>query len=421
MVRRQQLEDLEVQKDKWMTLRGMKTGFEFTREQKRELKRWFNFLDADGSGEINIEELEDPLLSTGIARNQAELQRLLQAVDTDGSGEIGFDEFLAVLKPRGGAAVAATASGAGQPAKGGAGSASARGSRGRGGQGRGSRMDGRTGSRSQSSADRHDHAGEGGDGASSAFAALQKQLNDDNNPLPLQLLVTMHRRKFLLETIVGNPEQEERERRELRRVEEQAANTNNVYMLSQVRRRQRQREAAKQQRMERLAALQAVVDRNRRRATAQAPTLLAHPAAASLSTGRAQTPAESSRRDSRTDGAGPESSGDKLTLTGTEAERVTALRSEQDSRAAAAAARSMSTSSAAGAGVGGGLSNATSHGASGAARNIARNRARLLNSGTGMQFAPRTLDKGNRGGKGAKPRAEFYDPDFGMPVELYEG
>lgn len=65
MVRRQQLEDLEVQKDAWMTRHGMKTGFEFTREQKRELKRWFNFLDADGSGEINIEELEDPLLSTG--------------------------------------------------------------------------------------------------------------------------------------------------------------------------------------------------------------------------------------------------------------------------------------------------------------------------------------------------------------------
>jgi len=65
MVRRQQLEDLEMQKDSWMARRGMKTGFEFTREQKRELKRWFNFLDADGSGEINIEELEDPLLSTG--------------------------------------------------------------------------------------------------------------------------------------------------------------------------------------------------------------------------------------------------------------------------------------------------------------------------------------------------------------------
>ena len=68
MVRRQQLEDLEVQKDAWMTRHGLKTGFEFTREQKRELKRWFNFLDADGSGEINIEELEDPLLSTGVLR-----------------------------------------------------------------------------------------------------------------------------------------------------------------------------------------------------------------------------------------------------------------------------------------------------------------------------------------------------------------
>ena len=67
MVRRQRLEDLEAHKDTWMARRGLKTCFEFTREQKRELKRWFNFLDADGSGEINIEELEDPLLSTGTA------------------------------------------------------------------------------------------------------------------------------------------------------------------------------------------------------------------------------------------------------------------------------------------------------------------------------------------------------------------
>lgn len=118
-------------------------------------------------------------------------------------------------------------------------------------------------------------AGEAEDGASSApssappgsdaFQALQKQLNDENQVLPLQLLVTAHRRKFLLETIVGDPEADEREREELRRAEAKATATNNVYVISQVRRRQRQRETAKAIRGERLAALQAVVDRQKRR------------------------------------------------------------------------------------------------------------------------------------------------------------
>lgn len=45
------------------------------------------------------QELEDPLLSTGLARNRDDLRRLIRLVDTDGSGEIGFDEFLAVLRP----------------------------------------------------------------------------------------------------------------------------------------------------------------------------------------------------------------------------------------------------------------------------------------------------------------------------------
>ena len=51
---------------KWNTLRGGHQPFAFTRNQRRQLKRWFDFLDEDGSGEIDATELRDPLLSTGV-------------------------------------------------------------------------------------------------------------------------------------------------------------------------------------------------------------------------------------------------------------------------------------------------------------------------------------------------------------------
>ena len=71
----------------------------FTVAQKRNLKLWFDSMDKDGGGEISVEELEDPLLSTGIAKSTAEVEQLIAAVDKDGTREIGFEEFLHVLRP----------------------------------------------------------------------------------------------------------------------------------------------------------------------------------------------------------------------------------------------------------------------------------------------------------------------------------
>ena len=73
-------------------------GASFTPAQKRELRRWFDELDFDGSGEINAEELEDALLSTGMARTREDVIRILRTVDHDQSGTISFHEFLSVLK-----------------------------------------------------------------------------------------------------------------------------------------------------------------------------------------------------------------------------------------------------------------------------------------------------------------------------------
>lgn len=59
-------------------------------EKLRELKAWFDTLDRDGSGEIDIDELEDPLTSLGIAFSRQEVEELVATVDEDGSGEIGL-------------------------------------------------------------------------------------------------------------------------------------------------------------------------------------------------------------------------------------------------------------------------------------------------------------------------------------------
>ena len=68
-----------------------------TLSDKRNLRRWFSALDADGSGEVSIEELEDPLISTGILTTKEQVIACMKAWDTDNSGTISFDEFVEAL------------------------------------------------------------------------------------------------------------------------------------------------------------------------------------------------------------------------------------------------------------------------------------------------------------------------------------
>ena len=56
-------------------------------------------LDDDNSGEVDVQELADPLLSTGIAKTMIEVVDLIREVDRDDTGEIGFEEFLQIMKP----------------------------------------------------------------------------------------------------------------------------------------------------------------------------------------------------------------------------------------------------------------------------------------------------------------------------------
>ena len=51
-------------------------------------------------GSIGVGELEDPLISLGIAESRAEVERIVADVDKDGSKQIEFDEFLAIIKSK---------------------------------------------------------------------------------------------------------------------------------------------------------------------------------------------------------------------------------------------------------------------------------------------------------------------------------
>jgi len=84
--------------EKWCTSRGLKAATSFINKDKRALRRWFKELDYDGSKEVNVAELQDPLLSSGILKTKEQVKRVLQNVDKNKTMGIDFEEFLLALK-----------------------------------------------------------------------------------------------------------------------------------------------------------------------------------------------------------------------------------------------------------------------------------------------------------------------------------
>ena len=91
-----QLQDADM--EKWLETTGRFPEKQWRIKEKRALKTWFDRLDRDQSGEIDVEELADPLLSTGLARSMTEVKRLIRSIDQDKSNGIDFQEFLNVMK-----------------------------------------------------------------------------------------------------------------------------------------------------------------------------------------------------------------------------------------------------------------------------------------------------------------------------------
>jgi len=98
LTKKHHMEIQEAQVEKWLESTGRFPQKRWKIEQKRTLKAWFERLDKDGSGEIDVEELADPLLSTGLAKTMSQVSNLVQLVDGDESSGIDFQEFLVVMK-----------------------------------------------------------------------------------------------------------------------------------------------------------------------------------------------------------------------------------------------------------------------------------------------------------------------------------
>lgn len=119
--------------------------------------------------EVDVDELADPLLSTGIASTIKEVKDLIKVVDKDDSGEIGFEEFLKVMQPKG---------------------------NGKRGMGHGL-------------------------GDSNPIAQLQKIQNENGN-IDMKVVVAMQRRKFLMNAVVGEMKRRENALRKISDLEAEA-------------------------------------------------------------------------------------------------------------------------------------------------------------------------------------------------------
>jgi len=65
-----------------------------TAEQIAEFREAFLVFDKDGGGTISIKELASVMRTFGENPKFVELKKMFDMVDADGSGEIDFDEFL---------------------------------------------------------------------------------------------------------------------------------------------------------------------------------------------------------------------------------------------------------------------------------------------------------------------------------------
>ena len=74
-----------------------------TRRRPARPKPRFDTLDADGSGEISVDEIIELLGSLDANAKSLNVEEVVRAADTDQSGEIDFDEFVEwFLKQNGG-------------------------------------------------------------------------------------------------------------------------------------------------------------------------------------------------------------------------------------------------------------------------------------------------------------------------------
>eukprot|EP00276_Gloeochaete_wittrockiana_P007380 CAMPEP_0184666784 /NCGR_PEP_ID=MMETSP0308-20130426/63751_1 /TAXON_ID=38269 /ORGANISM="Gloeochaete witrockiana, Strain SAG 46.84" /LENGTH=227 /DNA_ID=CAMNT_0027111567 /DNA_START=27 /DNA_END=710 /DNA_ORIENTATION=+ len=67
-------------------------------QEYQQIQQWFNAVDTNRSGQLDVNELHRCLCMGGHQFSVAVTQKILNAFDTDRSGEIGLNEFVAMHK-----------------------------------------------------------------------------------------------------------------------------------------------------------------------------------------------------------------------------------------------------------------------------------------------------------------------------------
>lgn len=92
------LSKFEEQRRNWMIRRNKEAHLEFSQEYRKKIKAYFNSLKEEGQKSIKQDEIEEPLITLGVAKRKKDVTQMIAEIDEDGSGEIEFKEFLDILQ-----------------------------------------------------------------------------------------------------------------------------------------------------------------------------------------------------------------------------------------------------------------------------------------------------------------------------------
>lgn len=85
--------------ESWCAKRGK--PIKMKHEDKRRMRNWFRQLDHDESGEVTVDELQDPMISAGILKTREQVVRVLNNLDKNKTAGVDFEEFVGAINSNG--------------------------------------------------------------------------------------------------------------------------------------------------------------------------------------------------------------------------------------------------------------------------------------------------------------------------------